>query len=446
MPSRIFGIALCTLLPVAGLAAVSNLSFDGKTVTYEIGEPDFVTVEVLSTNGEHRATAFAGSQVAGPQAVAWKGADDQGHPLPVGDYVLRVRAGRTAVLDEKFGGQGFVQFLNPTSLSMDDKGALYVAELNSKGRDVLSGAGLLHKLKSDGTSCADFLRWWGAKPTEPKVDSMDLPRFTVWVEIGDDHTILYNDKNTVALKEYGGKLIRHIGGVELQLDAQANCTRRTGSAWPLYGTGLGEGNKIYIRDTHAIRAYDRSKAGFDGYLYSSAEDLPAPPVVGIGLGPCVVADKIGRIYTTSVRGLSRLTDTGREIRFDYDALAGCRECIGLAIGHDSLIYVADRGISAEGAGPVPKVHAQPKTSVWLFWDNGAKLVPVWQMDAPSMAGLRDVAVSPDGKSLYLLEDGDNFANVAKDIVWGDRFLEGKARLLKYDITFKQEVQKTIRVP
>lgn len=437
---------LLLALASAAPAEVTRLAVAGGKVTFTLTAPDTVTVTVRDTDGRPRATLFAGPLPAGAQSLPWNGLGYDGKPLPPDGYVIFARAGRTAARDMAFGVKGVVQLLSPVAVTSDPKGALYVVDINRKGRDVSSGESSLYKYNPDGSPCVDLFRWYGAKPTEPRVSTIKLPRFTVWFEVADDNTFLYNHGNLITATQYTGRFIRNIGAYEWQIDAQGNFTPRTGSAWPLFGIGLGAGNIIYIRDKNAIRAYDRSKAGFDGYLYSSPEGLPDPPVPELGVGPCIASDRFGRIYSTSLKGLSRFTDTGKAIEWKYDAAPPFKECIGLAVGLDGMIYVADRGVNLDSKpDPAARNKVRPTPRVFQFWDSGEKLNLVASFDASPAEGLRDVAVSPEGDALYLLEDADNFAVGRAGETWPQRNLEGKARLLKLKITSRQEARATVTV-
>lgn len=452
-------MAIAALTPALAPAQAESLAYDGAAVTYALVRKGFVTVDVHTSDGEHRAAVWAGEQAAGRQSVAWNGADDAGRPLPKGEYILRLRFGRASDRDRTFGGKkGFAQFTHPTCIRTDAQGNLYVVDVLKSGEAIGSGESELRKLSPEGDAVADFPRWRGAKPTEPRVPARKLPRFAIWALVTGDRTILYNDQNRIAVTEYSSKLIRHVGGFEWTLDADGGMRPKPGSAWPTYGAAFGPGNTLYVRDERAVRAFDWTKPGGEGYRYSSDEDLDLPPVPGVKIGPCIAADMGGRIYVTGQGGLWRFTDTGKVIRRDYRAEFPFKEYMGVAVGRDGMIYVVDRGIAtameplrsivdsrASGIKP-PK----PSPRICQFWDDGRRLNAVWQIEDRDLAGLHDVAVSPDGLALYAAEDGDDYGRRGGGsryvaACWPDRALPGKGRVFKYNLRTAQEIRKTINL-
>ena len=84
-----------------------------------------------------------------------------------------------------------------------------------------------------------------------------------------------------------------------------------------------------------------------------------------------------------------------------------------------MIYVVDRS---------------PASNVYQLWDTGESLLKVAVMGDDSIKGLHAIAVSPDGKSLYLLEDGMD---------QGKGCGKGAGRLFKYDLGYAQEAQANV---
>lgn len=446
MTRSLLTVTILAVLVSSAFGEISRLAFADGKVTFTSSVPDTVVVGVYDRDNRSRATVFGGAVAAGQQSAAWNGCGYDGKPLPAGDYALVARVGRTSAREMRFGAKGVVQLLSPTSICTDAKGALYVVDIIHKGRDVASGESALHKFNPDGSPCVELFKWWGARPTDPRVDSIKLPRFTVWLEVTDDNCFLYNHGNVIAMTQYSGKAIRTIGAYEWKIDDRGEFSPRPGSAWPVFGIGIGAGNALYIRDRNAIRVYDRTKTGFDGYLYSSAEGLPNPPVEGVNVGPCIASDRFGRIYSTSVKGLSRYTDTGKSIEWNYDATTPFRECMSVALGADGMIYVADRGVNMESKpDPALRGKIRPVPRVHQFWDSGEKLNLVCSIDVSPAEGLRDAAVSPEGDAVYVVEDADNFAVGRAGEPWPQRSLEGKARLLKFKLASRQEARATLTI-
>jgi len=81
----------------------------------------------------------------------------------------------------------------------------------------------------------------------------------------------------------------------------------------------------------------------------------------------------------------------------------------------------------------------------VIWDSGESLSLVKYFEFSDIKGLRDVAISPDGKSLYLLEDRDNFGYLGDKLKWPSRNIQGEGRLFKYDFSYSQVLEKKINL-
>ena len=77
----------------AGLRATWPNPFAGRArIGYAVDGPGRVTVTVLDAAGRHVRTLFEGDRPsAGPGAVEWDGAADDGRPAPAGVYWVRMR-------------------------------------------------------------------------------------------------------------------------------------------------------------------------------------------------------------------------------------------------------------------------------------------------------------------------------------------------------------------
>lgn len=96
----------------AGSAGVSmSLSSIGKllglvedvspTISYALDYPVAVEAVVYSTQAKVVAVMFRGQQPPGRYALTWNGRDDQGKPMPKGDYIAEVRIGNDFVVRKR---------------------------------------------------------------------------------------------------------------------------------------------------------------------------------------------------------------------------------------------------------------------------------------------------------------------------------------------------------
>jgi len=162
-------------------------------------------------------------------------------------------------------------------------------------------------------------------------------------------------------------------------------------------------------------------------------------------GPSIAADDTGRIYVTgstagSYSYLTRYTDQDVEIGKTYQAPIRFKECIGMSLTPGPMLYVTERGV-----GVTAKKGTTPPR-VYQFWDSNEGFVEVWRLEDKEIQGLRDVAVSRDGKSMYVLEDADNLAYHAngRHLVPA-RDLQGKGRLFRYRLKYEHEAETTITI-
>ena len=430
----------------AAWANVTNLAYDGKTVSFAVTGTDRITVEAVTADGEHRAMVYAGQPASGYHTVAWNRTDDAGEPLAAGKYALVASSGWKVTRDSQFADAGRLQLANPLCVRSDAKGDLYVVEHGMAGPAYGGGAwnARLRKFHPNGSPAADFFRWYGARPDEPKVDFIQLPVYASWVELLGGDTLLVNQQNHIlTIANPTGKHGATFAGYQWLIDGEGNRTARAGSAWSIYGLAAGRGNAVYIRDRHAIRAYDRTRPGFDGYLYSSAEDLDYPPARLVQVGPCIATDRYRRIFVTSQSGLTRYTDDGTKIERKYSAAGPFKECMGLAVAPSGLVYVVDRGVIVDATTIRSKPPLQMAGRLYAFWDNGGELVCVWQMEDKDLIGAHDIACSPDSKALYVLEDADNYGR--RFMTYPPPGLQGKGRMFKYNVTAAHETRKAFTV-
>lgn len=60
------------------------------TVTFDLPQPERVSITIHDLRGRRVATLVEAAGVAGRQAVTWMGVDERGEPLPSGTYLVRL--------------------------------------------------------------------------------------------------------------------------------------------------------------------------------------------------------------------------------------------------------------------------------------------------------------------------------------------------------------------
>ncbi|HRV04526.1 MAG TPA: FlgD immunoglobulin-like domain containing protein [Candidatus Ratteibacteria bacterium] len=418
-------------------AEVKDFSYGNGQINYILTQASDVIIQLFTSKEKLVGTIFAGNQKEGKYTYFWKGKDTDGNPVQKGNYILRIKTGRKLIKDTKFAGEGFLKFGNPSDVEIDKNGDIYVFDRGIQEKDKPNKI-RVYKFHSDGKDAPDF------KPIELEDENQNY--FNArgggpWMAVSDDK-IFYGGRHCVNVHDTKGKYLYLIGGWRPQPIDPDDKTREGKRG--IYGGGaggaLGKENRIYVRNVEGaeIKVFDRTKPGGDGWLFTSNKDMVYAPVSGFYVGPSMASDSKSKIYMTG-QDLRRYDDTGNEIVFRYKYNESLREPIGLALDNENMVYVAERGI-------IPKDETNPLPSrVSVVWDSGESLSLVKYFEFSDIKGLRDVAISPDGKSLYLLEDMDNFGYLGDKLQWPSRNIQGEGRLFKYDFSYSQILEKKINL-
>ena len=408
---KIITFIAATLLAYNASAEMKNFSYKDGKVNYTLTQPDNVTIQLFSQDGEFVTTLFAGEQKKeGEYSFNWSGKDAEGKLVKKGGYILKAGVGRKAAKDAKFAKEGFIQLGNPFDIKADKNGDLYIlanaipekADGKETGK-IIKPAGI-YKFKGDGTPINDFY------PSETNFLGIPNGRHR-WLAL-DDKNIFCSQGYFVLVMEKTGRIILSVG----ELTTKDEDYKNRGMDASQGGGAIGADNKIYILQDagHQIRVFNRTLR--DGFLFSTT-----PAVLpGSMATPSMTSDGKNRLYRAENKMVSRYDDTGTKIVFRYQKnIDG--SLIGIALSKD-MLYVVDRS---------------PASRIYQLWENGESLLPVFSFGDDAIKGLRAVAVSPDGKSLYLLEDGDDY--------FGKGFVNGQGRLFKYDLGYAQELQEKVTV-
>jgi len=414
-------IAFSTLLLLAYYASadVKDFSCEKSRISYTLTGPANLTVQLFNPSGALVTTMFAGIQQEGKYYFDWNGKGSDGNPILNGDYSLKIGIDRKAVNDIKFGKDGFVQFGNPVDMEVDKNGDIYVLDkgipLLKDGKNTgkfIKPLGI-YKFRGDGTPVPDFY------PSE--TNFLGLASCRNWLAISDKNIFYAAPGHKINVHEKTGVLLYSIGGwnPDPKNKNDRTCEGKRGIYGGENGGAIGSDNKIYIRnrDGNQIKVFNRSLPKGEGWLFTEYKNLP---MCGGG-GPSLISDGKNKLYLTSCGGkpsIGRYDARENEIVFRYKYLKPLGSVMGMALDKD-MLYVAERA---------------PISQVYQLWDNQEAFSLVYIFSDDAIKGLRDVAVSPDGKSLYLLEDGENSGKIL-----------GKARLFKYDLGYSNVLEQKVKI-
>ena len=86
-------------VPLSDIAAVLGFTKDvSPTIRYTVPFPAQVSIVIYSPQAKVIATLVDQKLAAGAYQRTWNGRDDNGKPMPAGDYIGEVRIGKTAVM------------------------------------------------------------------------------------------------------------------------------------------------------------------------------------------------------------------------------------------------------------------------------------------------------------------------------------------------------------
>ncbi|MHB9110825.1 MAG: FlgD immunoglobulin-like domain containing protein [Armatimonadota bacterium] len=395
----ILSLSLLLFLCSFGLAAeyLAALSFSAGTIkqgdvcliTCQVKKPADIQIQILDAQGKTVRTMLAFQpKVRGE--YPWNGKDDAGKLVPAGEYTVRVQARLKPQLDKTFGKEGALdEFTSPFDVAVDKAGNVFVADRGDK---------IIYKLTADGKPAEDFAN-------KGKILLPDGHRAPQTVKVdGAGYLYITGPFHNVAKYDKKGNLIGTIGGWFLDEGGQHSPENTVN---PM-GFALGD-DKIYIQRGGAdgVVVFNPSFTGKDGFIFKSSGNpfVYSANLPGLGYsGPGLDATKDGTLYGVGLwNQLTKAVDTGEEIEAKYNSTLGpdgaaMRNPTGVAIAPDGTVWVADWG----------------NGRLIRFFDTGGALVPVFSFGEQAENALEQggfvnphgIAISADGKYLYIAEDGE----------------------------------------
>jgi len=412
-----------TYLTAVNFSTASIKQGDVCLITCTVKKPVDIQIQVLDAQGKVVRTISA-FQAKMKADYPWNGKDDAGKPLPAGEYAVRVQGGLRPQLDKTFGKDGALdQFTSPFDVAVDKTGNLFMVDTGDK---------IIYKLTADGKPAEDFAAKGKLELNYAvqaiKVDSAGYVYIT-----GPFHNIARYDKK--------GNFVNTIGGWFLDEQGQHAPENTVNPK----GFALGE-DKIYIQRGGAdgVVAYNPAFPEKDGFIFKSSGNpfiySPQPPGLGY-CGPGIDATPAGILYGVGLwEQLIKAVDTGEDIEAKYNTTLGpdgtaMRNPTGVAIAPDGTVWVADWG----------------NGRLIRFFDTGGALVPVFAFgqqaeNALEMGGFvnpHGIAVSADGKYLYIAEDGEAAYNYETKAA---QLFSGGHRLSRWIIdTYADKVEQKVTV-
>lgn len=192
------------------------------------------------------------------------------------------------------------------------------------------------------------------------------------------------------------------------------------------GVALGAGPKIYlgILAHFTLRAYDRTRKDFDGFLYS----VSAREGLTGDLDRCIASDGEGAIYFADRAGqIRKIEDTGKELKISY--ASGLEHKICHAMGASASAGIVC--VAAHGPGDGPFWDSGGGSEVVFLWDDGSSLQQVARFGSPvphaeqvQFMNPSAAILSPDHTELWVSEDGQK----------NEEGPPGSARVRRFKIT------------
>lgn len=376
---------------------------DVALITCQVKKPTDLQIQVLNAQGKVVRTLLA-RQTKMRGEYPWNGKDDAGTLLPAGVYTVRVQAGLRPQLDTTFGNGGMLDdFTSPFDVAVDAAGSLFLVDRGDK---------LIYKFTPQGKPAANFGTEGKTIPQgNAAVQAIKVDKAGYLYTTGSFHNVAKYDKK--------GNFVAVIGGWFLDEKGQ-HTPENTVS--PL-GIALGE-DKIYIQRGGAdgVVVFNPDFSGKDGFIFKSTGNpmnySAQPPTLGY-CGPGMDATLNGQLYGVGLWGtLIKAVDTGEDIEARYMTADGpdnnpMRNPTGVAVAPDGSIWVADWG----------------NGRLVRFFDTGGALMPIYafgeqgegELAQGSFINPHGLAVSADGKYLYVAEDGEvafNYETKQKQVFSG----------------------------
>ncbi|MGC9065599.1 MAG: FlgD immunoglobulin-like domain containing protein [Candidatus Ratteibacteria bacterium] len=414
--------AICQVICTPDKTAVSAKS--GDIFVFAVSNPNppqDISIKVYDANGKYVRTLFEKCATETQFKIPWNLKDADGKIVNPGKYTVKVQTGLSLVLDNTFGKNGIIggddTFISPRNVRVDKKGCVYVLDY---------GSGIIFKFNPDGTPANDIAG-------KNKIVGPSSP---YWVNIAVDedgriygtvgHSVLVYDGKTGAQIYHVGEFFGNDVGWE---------TTKGGLGWPNW-VGLNSDYRLYAScpGYSYWAAFDRRKKGKEGGLWRSKGGVPGESGDTDGKKAIYLA----HAYYTNRNGITKWIDKDTSVEIAY-SITSFTDPVKKTTEQMANVY----GVAFDKESGIFLVQRDPVRIIKIS-DNGFGFDFVKQFASPGndaskleFMAPKDAAVSPDGKYLYIIEDGEPISKT--------NTAPGLARLMKYKITYQDEKQVTINV-
>lgn len=363
---------------------ITDMTSDGMgTFEFNVSDDCRGLMQIEDADGKPVATLFSDILLKGRHRIIWKMTDASGTKTKPGKYSITFRQGFSVEKDASFGQGGSVAFKAPVNVQCAPDGKIYV---------------------SDESNIISF---------DPDGKSQQVFK--------ERMSLLHVDRT--------GRVYGFDRGWVNVFDAKGEKLGTLAGAAPSMGFSTGPDGVYYSRE--GIGHTLKTGSGEPCKFVKTDANLKLGPVHGKYAFPSMAADDKGNIYATDCfsngayrGGVAKYLYDGKTVRYMYHCLAPLKDVIGIDRTSGDVIYGVERGTVTE-MNKSEKFAPDKIARLVQICDSGNGLQLVERIELPDVKGARTVAVSPDGKAVYVLEDAVDF--------WpgGELSLQGKGRLFKY---------------
>lgn len=375
----------------AGEAVVSNVRFlKPNHFQFELNIPCRAMIMVKDSKGAAVLTLFSGLLDNGIHRITSRNLAE----LKPGKYSAEFLVAPQLMQDHNFGKNGCIQFKAPVNIRLSPWGGIFIDDSNR-----------IMKWDASGTKGAIF---------RENAALLDIDA------VGNVY--VYSKPDTLVLSPDGKQIdsFRLNPNVGFTCGAPGVYFARTGAGHTLwYGTG---------------KPVTFKKSVVNGRL---------GPVYSKHAAPSIAADAKGGLYAADCysAGIGRgavakyIYENG-EIKPAYNCITSFRDMMGIAVA-GNLVYGVERGTVA--VKDLRRWKPDFVSRLVQLFDSGHGLNMANRWELPGITGARAVAVTPNGREFYILEDAEDF------LPDSESSLTGKGRLFKFALKAAGESSHTFTV-